>query len=543
MVRPRAHLLVLLACALVAVRALRPSTTVAVRTSSRARCSPTAQLSPFRSVRSLEKQLRSLALPDEAVRRLVGSGAKTLADVLEFSDVQLVAAGVPRKSWSAVRAGVGLLIGEKQGGLATEPPPPPVAIARAEAPFVSSESAAASLAAAAEAEAGLADSSGDPAEVVELVVEAHEAELRLDVLLAARFPSQSRTYFASLCAKQCVTVNGRPSLKGLRASAGSKVSVTFVPTEEMEAKPQQMHLEILYQDEHMLLLNKAAGLVVHPAPGNWEGTLVNGVLHYLQAARAAARPGEGKGEGLPSSRPAGSAEQQQQTQQLPSALSAEGAGGSGAEGDADEEFAPAGPASSSLTSLVVHRLDKGTSGVIAFAKSGEAQRKLSALFRLRQVRKSYLCVCVGDPGPAPIDIRHPIGRDRQQRLRMTVVPEDEGGRPARSVVHKLAHNGKFSLCRVDIFTGRTHQIRVHMRQQGLPILGDEDYGSAQWNSVALKRMRVRRPLLHAARLSFTHPFTGEEIDVEAPLPEDLALVADSIRQTPGASSLPADTAE
>jgi 23S rRNA pseudouridine1911/1915/1917 synthase len=358
-------------------------------------------------------------------------------------------------------------------------------------------------------------------EQVEFSVSPSEADVRVDRLLAQRFERQSRTYFGSLCAQGCVLSEGQPVTKGARLREGTRVSVQFLATEEMDARPQRMALDILFEDEHMLLLNKPAGTVVHPAPGNWEGTLVNGVLYYLNASAPTTS----------SSPPAASPlavsldHEEPASAPVPSSVAAAPAGTAAVTAPgADERGA------SALTSTVVHRLDKGTTGLILFAKTAEAQRALCALFRLRQVRKSYLAVCVGDPGDAPLEVTHPIGRDRANRLRMTVVPEDEGGRAARSVVHKLASTSQFSLCRVDIYTGRTHQIRVHMRQEGLPIVGDDEYGSKQWNQLALKRHRVRRPLLHAHRLGFVHPFTQQPLEFEAPPPEDMKGLIDHIQE-------------
>jgi 23S rRNA pseudouridine1911/1915/1917 synthase len=311
--------------------------------------------------------------------------------------------------------------------------------------------------------------------------------MRLDQLLAARFPAMSRSYFASLCEQGLVTVGGQPAAKACKLRPGTRVGVQFAATEEMTCTPQRMDLDVLWEDDELLVLNKPAGVVVHPAPGNWAGTLVNGVLYRLAQQAAAAGA---------SATP---------TAELGS-------------GDA-------------LTSTVVHRLDKGTTGAIAFAKSAEAQRKVSALFAQRQVRKHYLAVVVGDPGDAPREITHPIGRDKSNRLKMAVVSEAEGGRAARSVVRTLVS--------VEIMTGRTHQIRVHLRAEGLPVLGDEAYGSKQWNQLATKSHGVRRPLLHAHRLAFEHPTTGEPLAFEAPLPADLAALEKWIRQTPGATSAPA----
>lgn len=439
----------------------------------------------------------------------MGSGATTLHEVGALSDEQLVSAGVPRKSWAAVRAGVTLLLAEKAVGIVPAPSSPLAAATRLSARARAKGAAAASRAGAATAAAaaarapagadeadGDAEAAGDPMEIAELTVLPDEADLRLDRLLVGRFELQSRTYFASLCAQGLVTMDGMRAAKGDRLRVGAVVSVQFTPTAEMEARPERMPLDILYEDAHLLVLNKAAGVVVHPAPGHWEGTLVNGVLFHLL----------GNGHGA--------------------AGAAEASGGAPPSDESDESDEP--DALRAPTSTVVHRLDKGTTGAIAFAKSAESQRALSSLFRLRQVRKSYLAVCVGDPGADPIEITHPIGRDKANRLRMTVVAEADGGRSARSVVRRLCYDGRFSLVRVDIFTGRTHQIRVHMRAHGLPLVGDDEYGSKQWNQAALKGLGVRRPLLHAHRLAFEHPFTQRALAFEAPLPDDLRRAIDSI---------------
>ncbi|KAJ1631687.1 pseudouridine synthase [Pavlovales sp. CCMP2436] len=476
----------------------------------------TSKASPFsRKARTLEKQLRSLSLTEDAVAALLSTRAGSLDEIAALSDDALVAAGVPRKSWSTARAGAALLLSEKAEGIEIVALPSafgPAAVAVRKGPraraaaFAAANAAEAAMAAEAEkalekaaaapasAEEAEAEGAGDVEELAEVTVAAGEEALRLDQLLSARFPAMSRSYFASLCEQGLVTVGGQPAAKASKLRPGTSVSVQFAATEEMTCTPQRMDLDVLWEDDELLVLNKPAGMVVHPAPGNWAGTLVNGVLYRLQQQAAAAAAA---GASAP-----------------PAELGS---------GDA-------------LTSTVVHRLDKGTTGAITFAKSGEAQRKVSALFAARQVSKHYLAIVVGDPGDAPREITHPIGRDKSNRLKMAVVAEADGGRAARSVVRKLACNGRFSLVSVEIFTGRTHQIRVHLRAEGLPVLGDEAYGSKQWNQLATKTHSVRRPLLHAHKLGFAHPTTGEQLAFEAPLPADLAALAQWIRQTPGATS-------
>lgn len=399
----------------------------------------------------------------------------SLADVAALSDDELVQAGVHSKHWSALRAGVSLLLME-----AGELPPPPQPSAPGAPTPASDEDDA--------------EDSAEPTDVEDVVIRADEVGKRLDALLAKRFPAQSRTYFGALCAQGCVLdSDGAPLPKSARLKQGATARVLFAPTAEMEVVPQPMDLDVLFEDEHLLVLNKPAGIVVHPAPGNWDGTLVNGVLHRLQ------RP--------------------------PVRADSTGSGAEGATGTRAE---------AARAAVVVHRLDKGTSGVILFAKHADAQRRLSALFRDRAVRKEYLAICVGDPGPEPIEVDLPIGRDRVHRLRMAVVQTHDGGRDAHSRVFKLAYNGRFGLCRVEISTGRTHQIRVHLRHAGLPIIGDAEYGSAQWNAMAKKQLRIKRPMLHAHRIGFTHPFTDEPLEFTAPLPADFERGCEWITSTPGA---------
>lgn len=309
---------------------------------------------------------------------------------------------------------------------------------------------------------------------------------RFDTVLSDHY-SQSRSYFEVLIKKGAVLVNGRPqkmSFKDLRD--GDLVDVHFQLDERsLPLKPEAIPLDIIYEDDELLVVNKQVGLVVHPAPGNWTGTLVNGVLHHIAQ--------NGTNVVLPP--------------------------------------APPGP-ESHLRPGVAHRLDAGTSGAIAVTKTSAAFSSLSQAFARREVNKTYLAVVSGGRrifrghtvGGGYL-IEHPIGRSSVDRRKMAVVPEAAGGRQAMSRVRCIAEElqSSASLLEVSPRTGRTHQIRVHLAEEQAPILGDNVYGAP----VANRRFAqlARRPMLHAWRLAFAHPRTGERMMFEAPLPADMqALV-------------------
>ncbi|CAM9959391.1 unnamed protein product, partial [Phaeothamnion confervicola] len=276
--------------------------------------------------------------------------------------------------------------------------------------------------------------------------------------------------------------------------------VQLVVNDELSVGPEPIALNVLYEDDSIIAVSKAAGMVVHPAPGNWNGTFVNALLHHLDRQNSA---GGGSGGG---------------------GISGGFSGGSGG--------------NDRLRAGVVHRLDKGTTGVLLAAKSQSMQAKLSRLFAERRVRKSYVVVCVGnsgggaDAGPDGAVIDVPIGRHPIHRQKMCAVPvgmvAGTGTRPARSVVRTAAFDGRLSVAEVAIETGRTHQIRVHMQHRRTPVAGDDLYGNGDWNRRVAQRFGLARPLLHAHSMSFEHPDTGRLISIMAPLPADLLAVVRSI---------------
>lgn len=324
----------------------------------------------------------------------------------------------------------------------------------------------------------------DPAEQVEQVTSFHvtpdEVGERVDKLLARRFPEQSRTYFEKLIEKRFVRLNGSNAVtKSFRTRPGDEIEVTFLASSEFHFEPQNIPLDILFEDDHIVVINKPSDMVVHPAPGNWKNTLVNALAYHLGV-------------------------------------------------DSLEE------SHENIRPWIVHRLDKGTSGVLVTAKTDLAQRNLMQSFKSRNTKKSYIAVCYGNPmtrlhvlsGNNIIDM--PVGRSHSNRLKMEVVPLEKGGKQAITIIEGVAYNEE-QLCVVSLklLTGRTHQIRVHLRHCASYILGDELYGLPHMNE-KYKHL-TRRPLLHSWKLAFPHPITGDWLEFRAPFPEDLLSAVNYIR--------------
>ena len=300
-----------------------------------------------------------------------------------------------------------------------------------------------------------------------LIATEEEANVRLDQVLTARFPDYSRTYFQSLIEKSLVLVNGALAKKATRLVAGDEIEVEFAATAEISITPEAIPLDIIYEDAYLLAINKPVGMVVHPAVGNWTGTFVHALLYHC-------------------------------------ALNL-----------------PTGSQTASLRPGIVHRLDKETSGLLLAAKDEITQRRLVEAFAARQVYKEYRAICLGNPGSRRIEGnigRHPVRRKEMAVLR-------EGGRAALTLCETLCYDNLFSYVRLIPYTGRTHQLRVHMRHVGFPILGDPTYG----NPSANQKWGAKRQLLHAFSLRFTHPHTKEQIELKAPLPQDIVKFAQQLR--------------
>ena len=287
---------------------------------------------------------------------------------------------------------------------------------------------------------------------------------RLDLLIAQRLDI-SRNQAATLVANGNVTVDGRREKASYRARNGERIVVDIPEPQGREVLGEQIPLAVVFEDDDVMVVDKAAGMVVHPAPGNWSGTLVNAL----------------KGRGGPLS--TGPEE--------------------GREG-------------------IVHRLDKETSGLLLVAKSDRAHRVLGAALQARQIVRRYAVLSWGHITEDRITIEKPIARDPRDRKRMAIV---NTGRPARTDLTRLARFDSADLLRAHLYTGRTHQIRVHLASVGHPVVGDDTYGGG--GGRRLVNLPPRRHFLHAAWLIFRHPVSGETVDLRSPLPDELhrALVA------------------
>ncbi len=282
---------------------------------------------------------------------------------------------------------------------------------------------------------------------------------RLDAFLAAKLPDLSRSRIQALIRGQFIIVNGQPAKPRDTVKPGAIIQIALPEAVPAEAAPQDIPLDILYEDDDLLVLNKAPGMVVHPAPGNPDGTLVNALLHHCK----------GKLSGI---------------------------GGVERPG-------------------IVHRLDKDTSGCLVVAKSDPAHQSLVTQFSGRStMEKLYLAVTTGIPKPEKDSIFTHIGRHPVNRQKMAVV-NPPGGKPAITDYEILATDAATltALLLCHLHTGRTHQIRVHLHHKGTPLSGDPIYGKPVKNPALPDRL-----MLHAWRLSFDHPITGKRHRFESPIP-------------------------
>ena len=342
-------------------------------------------------------------------------------------------------------------------------------------------------------------------------------KLRIDVYLSTIVKGRSRSFLGELCEKGLVTVNGKQVSKSYKVCNGDVLSFEIEEKAISKLVPENIPLNVLFEDDDIIAVNKPQGMVVHPAPGSPNGTFVNALLYHLGPA-AADRLLEGANR-------AGVKEEDEEddygeNEFLRDSLSL----------DLPETPEAAVATHTSLRPGVVHRLDKGTSGVLLAGKRSETVAMLSALFAARKVSKVYLAICVGHPGDATIT--GAIGRSQKNRQMMTVYPGPPLGKPAVSHVKTLAFDGKLSVALVRIETGRTHQIRVHLKDRRTPIAGDDLYGNSDWNKKLAKSDGIRRPLLHAYEIQLEHPLTAKLLTLRAPLPPDFLQMVNKISASP-----------
>jgi 23S rRNA pseudouridine1911/1915/1917 synthase len=294
-----------------------------------------------------------------------------------------------------------------------------------------------------------------------LAVPASAAGERLDRFLATLPAVESRTEAERLLAAGRVLVDGAAQAKSHRLEGGESLLIELPEQESRELAPEQLDVSIRYEDDHLLVVDKPPGLVVHPGAGRRTGTLVQGLLeHGASGGEEPDRPG------------------------------------------------------------IVHRLDRDTSGLLVVARDAESHRRLRRIVRRRELVREYLALVHGRPRSWRGTIEAPIGRDRRDQTRMSLDTE----RPREALTHfEIAELFEsHALLRVRLETGRTHQIRVHLAAIDLPISGDPVYGAAL-------DLGLERQFLHAARLAFTHPITGASVDVDSPLPTDLAAALERAR--------------
>lgn len=298
--------------------------------------------------------------------------------------------------------------------------------------------------------------------------------VRLDVFLSEKL-SLTRTKVKEMIEGGSVRVDGRAPKPSMRLKERMRIEGEIPDEKPLDLVAETIPLDILYEDEYFLAVNKPAGMVVHPSFGHASGTLVNAVLGYMERRGSRFQvPGSEK-------------------------LDTDEAGRS------EDQLAGMRPG-------IVHRLDKGTTGVILVARDMAAQERLSGLFKDRKVRKTYRAVIEGYPGRDSWKVDGNIGRHPVERKKMAVLKS--GGRQARTSFRVLERLAGFTYVEAYPETGRTHQIRVHLNHAGCPVVGDETYGRKAKNLAP-------RPLLHAYRIEFVHPVTGAAVVIEAPVPGDM----------------------
>jgi 23S rRNA pseudouridine1911/1915/1917 synthase len=308
-----------------------------------------------------------------------------------------------------------------------------------------------------------------------LCVDKTDTGKRLDLFVHERINIYSRSFISQLIRDKHLFVDGEVRKPGYRVKSGDQIIIEIPDLKSSVFLPEPMDLRVIYEDECIIVVDKPPGLVVHPAPGHFSGTLVNGLLHHcpdLKGISGELRPG------------------------------------------------------------IVHRLDKDTSGVIVCAKDGTSQLELAAQFKSRLVKKEYIALVFGKLEADSGKMDHPIGRHPSDRKKMSI--RSKSSRVALTHWNVINRFKGFSLVTVDLKTGRTHQIRVHFAAFGHPIVGDVVYGGKRAQKTDLNgppssALTVNRQMLHAKRLSIIHPKTKVAMSFEANLPDDMAALIEKLK--------------
>ena len=304
-----------------------------------------------------------------------------------------------------------------------------------------------------------------------------ESSLRLDVFLSRKCLSLSRAQIKKAADDGKIEVNGVQAKASRKLGKGDRIDLVKPPPVESEAAAEDIPLNIIYEDSYLIVIDKPAGMVVHPAAGNYSGTLVNALLYLckdLSGIGGVMRPG------------------------------------------------------------IVHRLDKGTSGLLVVAKTDVAHQGLAAQFKGREVKKTYHALVYGDVKGEEGFIDAPVGRDHADRKKMST--RSRRGKEARTRWRVCERYGVATLLEVEIETGRTHQIRVHLTSLGYPVIGDAVYGSGRVKAITEPTLKeklkaLHRQALHASRINFVHPITGSPMSFNSPLPDDISSLCDYLRRS------------
>ncbi len=290
------------------------------------------------------------------------------------------------------------------------------------------------------------------------------ADVRADVFVCEKLSGKTRSAVKKLFEGGLVSINGKIAKPSQTVSVGDEIEVVLPEAVEYSAKPENIPIDIIYQDEDIAVVNKPQGMTVHLGNGNVDGTLVNALLYRLDSLsgiNGVIRPG------------------------------------------------------------IVHRIDKNTSGLLVVAKNDRAHLSLSAQLAEKTCRRTYLALLEGNLKTDEGTVTTYIGRSPENRVKMAVVPPDKGKLAITDYSVETRYKG-FTLCRFDLKTGRTHQIRVHAKYLGHPVVGDAVYG------IKKQKFKLNGQLLHAFRLTFTHPSSGKEMTFEAPLPDYFTSVLNKL---------------
>ncbi len=361
--------------------------------------------------------------------------------------------------------------------------------------------------------------SNEPDKVETLVgldVPPGQAPIRIDLYLTDKLPNATRSKVQKAVREGCVDVNGETVTKvSTPVQPGDQIACRLMKPPPIEIVPEDIPLDIVYEDDVLIVLNKPASMVVHPAFGHRSGTLVNALLHHVGAGPLAAAD------------LADDAEDGEDDESLGLSTST-----AGPRFDGDPTVRPG----------LVHRLDRDTTGLMVVAKTDVAAAHLAKQFHDRTTRRRYLALVWGEPDPADGRIETFLGRSPRDRKKIAVVSE-ELGKWAATNYETVEPLGHFALVRFRLETGRTHQIRVHAKALGHPVFGDRTYDGDRIHYGPAEGSRrqfvhnlltaLPRQALHAHTLGFEHPTTGEPMDFEAPLPPDMAYVLDRIRTVEG----------